>query len=114
MGPVYQSMTLVAGDDEVVEFILTSDGEQPLDITSRSYYMQVRNDPSLAGPPECTFTCTVPIGTDGRVVCVANDTQTQNLVPGREYHWSLLEVVSGMETTLITGEVEVERQVSKN
>lgn len=114
MGPANQSLVLVAGDDETVEVVLTTNGTTPINITGRTYVAQVRNDPSSTGTADLAFTCTVPTGTDGKVVCAASDTLTAALVPGRAYYWSLLEVAGSIETTLIAGRVEVERQVAKN
>lgn len=114
MGPAQQNLTLVAGDDEAVEFILTSDGTTPVDITGRSYVMQVRANPAATTTPDCAFVCTVPTGTDGRVVCLASDTATAALSTATTYSWSLLEVAGSVESTLIAGQVDVLGQVAKN
>ena len=114
MGPAQQNLTLVAGDDEAVEFVLTSDGTTPVDITGRTYVMQVRATPSGTGTADCVFTCSVPTGTDGKVVCLASDTATSALSTGVSYYWSLLEVAGSTETTLVAGQVDVLGQVSKN
>lgn len=113
-GPAPLNLTLVAGDDEAVEFTLTSDGTTPIDITGRTYVMQVRSNAASTGTPELAFTCTVPTGTDGKVVCVATDTATSALSIGTSYVWSLLEVANTVESTLIAGAVDVRRQVAKN
>lgn len=114
MGPANQSLVVVSGDDETLEVVLTSDGTTPINITGRTYVMQVRADPAGTGTADCAFTCTVPTGTDGKVVCAANDTATSALTPGNAYFWSLLEVAGTTESTLITGRVDVQRQVAKN
>lgn len=113
-GPAAQNLTLVAGDDETVEFVMTSDGTTPIDITGRSYILQVRADPASTGTPNLDFTCTVPTGADGKVVCSASDTATAALAIGTTYAWSLLEVAGTIESTLIAGAVDVRRQVAKN
>jgi hypothetical protein len=114
MGPAKQNLVVVAGDDETVEFVLTTDGTTPINITNRSYVMQVRQDPSATGAADAEFTCTVPTGTDGKVVCTASDTVTAALDASKQYSWSLLEVAGSVESTLLIGKVDVERQVAKN
>ena len=114
MGPAKQNLTIVIGDDEAVEFVMTSDGTTPINITGRSYFLQIRQDPDTTGTPDVDFTCTVPTGTDGKVVCLATDTQTSALVATRAYSWSLLEVSGSVESTLVLGRVDLERQVAKN
>jgi hypothetical protein len=114
MGPAKQNITIVIGDDETFEFVLTTDGTTPIDITGRTYVMQVRQDPDTTGAPDVDFTCVVPTGTDGKVVCSASDSLTAALNATKAYAWSLLEVAGSIETTLVAGRVDVERQVAKN
>lgn len=113
MTPSRLDLDIVAGDDETVQFVITTNGTTPVDLTGRSYVMQVRADPAATNTPECAFTCTVPTPANGTVVCVAADTETDNLIPGNVYWWSLLEVAGSGESTLIGGRVQVAYQVSK-
>lgn len=111
--PTKLDLNLVAGDDETIQFVITTNGTTPVDLTGRSYVMQVRTVPSSTTTPECAFTCTVPTPANGTVVCVAADTETDNLTPGNVYWWSLLEVSGAGESTLVQGRVNVAYQVSK-
>lgn len=112
--PTKLDLNLVSGDDETVQFVITTDGTTPVDLTGRSYLMQVRADPASTNTPSCTFTCTVPTPANGTVLCVAADAETDNLAPGTNYWWSLLEVVGSNESTLVQGRVTVQYQVTKD
>lgn len=111
--PANVDLTIVAGDDEVVQVTITTDGTTPVDITGRTYAMQVRADPAGTGTAECVFTCTVPTGTDGVVTCTAADTQTDNLTPGDAYRYDLVETAGTTTTTLMRGKVNVIQKVTK-
>jgi hypothetical protein len=112
--PARLDINIVAGDDETVQFVVTTDGTTPVDLTGRNYLMQVRADPAGTNTAECTFTCTVPTPANGTVVCVAADTETDNLTPGQTYWWSLLELAGSVESTLVGGRVTVQYQVTKD
>lgn len=111
--PANVDLVLVAGDDETVEVTITTDGSTPVNITGRTYAMQVRADPAGVGTAECVFTCTAATGTDGKVTCVAADTQTDNLTPGDGYWYDLVETVGTTTTTLIRGRVTAIQKVTK-
>lgn len=108
--PARVDVQLVNYDEEVVEFELVDTAGAPIDITGRAYAMEVRSNPASTDSPQCAFTCVVPVGTDGVVVCTADTSETANLVAGDAYYWSLLE--DGLYT-LVTGRVNVVQQVTK-
>lgn len=108
--PARLDLQLVAGDEEIIEFELVDTAGAPINITGRTYTLEVRANPASTGTADCTFVCVVPIGTDGMVTAAAATTETENLVPGDAAYWSLLE---DDEHTLITGRVTVLQQVTK-
>ena len=109
--PAKVDLQLVNYDEEVIEFELVDTAGDPIDITGRTYALEVRKNPADTGTAECTFTCTVPTGTDGIVEATAASSETENLVAGDMYFWSLLE--DGLHT-LVTGRVQVIQQVTKD
>jgi len=109
--PARVDVQLVNYDEEVVEFELVDSAGVPIDITGRTYALEVRANPAGTGVADCTFVCTVPVGIDGMVVATAATTETANLIAGNAYYWSLLE--DGL-FTLVTGRVAVIQQVTKD
>jgi hypothetical protein len=108
--PARLDLQLVNFDEEVVEFELVDAAGTPINITGRDYTLEVRANPASTDAADCTFTCTVPVGTDGIVVATADPSETENLIAGNAYYWSLLE---DELYTLITGRVNVIQQVTK-
>lgn len=109
--PARVDLQLVNYDQETIEFELVDLQGDPIDITGRTYALEVRANPADTGTADCVFSCTVPVGTDGMVVATAATTETENLIAGDAYYWSLLE--DGLHT-LITGRVMVIQQVTKD
>lgn len=112
--PAKVDISIVAGDDEVIELELVDTAGDPIDLTGRTYALEVRANPTGTGTADCTFTCTVPTPANGIVLCDGPAAQTDNLVVGDAYYWSLLETVSGDLHTLVTGRVSVLAQVTKD
>lgn len=109
--PAKVDLQLVNYDQEVIEFELVDETDTPINITGRTYQMEVRANPASTSTADCVFVCTVPVGTDGIVLATAATTQTDNLTAGNAYYWSLLE--DGVHT-LVTGRVQVIQQVTKD
>lgn len=112
--PARLDLDLVAGDDEVLEFDLVDDAGAAVDLTGRTYQLQVRSDPKSTTAADCTFTCSMLDPTLGVITAAAAATATHNLTPGDTYYWSLLEYAVGRYQTLITGRVSVAAQVTKD
>ena len=115
MNPFPLDITLVSGDDETLEFKFEETDGTPLDLTDRTYFLEVRSTPQSTGVANCTFTCTVPIPVDGVVVATADGAQTSGMAPGKGFWWSLLQVTDSTPDgeTLVWGRVEVIPQVTK-
>ena len=112
--PARLDLELVRGDDEIIEIELVDSTGTAIDLTGRSYVMQVRSDPDSTSTPDCSFTCSVSAPTNGRITASAPYTQTDGLKTGHSYWWSLLEVAEGHQSTLLTGRVKVLSQVAKD
>lgn len=95
----YDLPTTYVGDNVSHTFTFTSDGTTPINITGRTYTGQIFDS---AGNVDASFTCTVPTGTDGKVVITLSNTTTTSLGVG-SWRYSLVENASGVITTLIVG-----------
>jgi hypothetical protein len=105
---------VVAGDDWALEVVIENAAGSPVDLTGRNYIAQVRLDPASTTAPELSFSCSVPTPANGTISLLAADADTADLVPGRAYWWSLLELAGGVLTTLLYGRVTVLWQVAKD
>lgn len=112
--PAKLDLILVSGDDETIELELVDETGAPIDLTGRTYHLEVRHDRLSTGTADCTFACTMLNPTLGVITCFAATTETDNLTPGDTYYWSLLESAAGHASTLITGRVAVLAQVTKD
>lgn len=112
--PARMDLLMVAGDDFALEVNIVDSAGTPVNLTGRNYIAQTRQNPSGTGIPEVAFTCTVPTPANGTVIITATDSATAPLQPAVRYWWSLLELASGIETTLLYGQVEVLPQVAKD
>lgn len=115
MTPFPLDIALVAGDDETLEFKFENTDGTPLDLTDRTYFLEVRSTPQSTGPANCTFSCYVPDPELGVVVATADGAATAGMSPGKGFWWSLLQVTAGTPDgeTLVWGRVEVIPQVTK-
>jgi len=94
------ALPLVRGDDFAhVFYIVGSDEVTPTNITGRTYAMQMRPTPDAAAV-SLSFTCTVPVGSDGAVNVAASHTLTAALTR-TTYVADLQETASGVVTTLV-------------
>ena len=106
------ALPMMRGDDFAhVFYIVGSDEVTPVNITGRTYAMQMRSDPD-ATAVALTLTCTVPTGTDGAVNVAASHTLTAALVPGL-YVGDLQETASGVPTTLVQVQFTVSADVTR-
>lgn len=108
--PASHGLVLTQGDTLQVTWTLCSDaaGTTPIDITGRTYALKVKNS---AGSTVLTATCTVPTGTDGRVVCTASAATTAAVAAG-VYSYDLEETSSGVVATIVAGPFTVREDVS--
>lgn len=116
MQPFELDIDLVAGDDETLEFKFEESDGTPLDLTGRTFFLEVRKTPQSTGAADCTFTCSVPPPAgDGVVIASAVATETLGLSPGKAYWWSLLQttVATPDGETIVWGRVNVIPQVTK-
>lgn len=116
MNPFELDIDLVAGDDETIEFVFEESDGTPLDLTGRTFWMEVRKTPQSTGAADCTFTCTVPPPEqDGVVIAEALAAETLGLSPGKAYWWSLLQTTGAAPDgeTLVWGRVDVIPKVTK-
>ena len=116
MNPFELDIDLVAGDDETIEFLFEEDDGTPLDLTGRTFWMEVRKTPASVGAADCTFTCTVPPPAgDGVVIATAVAADTLGLTAGKGYWWSLLQTTVSEPDgeTLVWGRVNVIPKVTK-
>ena len=110
-GPAFFSIQIRRGDDvaRVWEFLTDIGGvdgateDVPLDITGRTYTSSITV--TLGGTPVKTPTCTVPVGTDGKVRWALTDTDTDALTAPR-YTFDVIENPGTTnERTVIEGEI---------
>lgn len=110
-GPAYFSIKIPRGDDvsRVWEFLTDIAGvdgateDVPLDITGRTYASSI--SVTLGGTPVVTPTCTVPVGTDGKVTWAFTDTSTDNMTAPR-YVFDVIENPgTTSERTVILGDI---------
>ena len=88
------------GDDyaEVVTLV-GADRTTPINITGRTYTLSAYHED---GGTAATFTCTVPVGTDGKINISLSHTLSTALGVGT-WAWALVENASGVISTLLPG-----------
>jgi len=103
--PAKENLTVVRGDTLSIVVVMTTDGETPINITGRTYAMQLRTAPT-ATKVSATLTCTVPDGTNGEVICTLSSTNSAALNPS-SYSYDLQETASGVVSTVLVGSIRV-------
>lgn len=108
--PAQHPLVVTQGDTLQVTWTLCSDaaGTTPINITGRTYALKAKNS---AGSTILTATCTVPTGTDGRVVCTASAATTGAIAAGA-YAYDLEETSGSTVTTIVAGPFTVREDVS--
>lgn len=104
-GPAKQNLQVVRGDTLTLVATMTTDGVTPIDITGRTYAMQIRTSPD-ATSATATFTCTVTNAAGGVVTCTLAASTTATLDP-QNYSYDLQETASGVVSTIMSGIVKV-------
>lgn len=100
----------IRGDDFTVIFEMTTDGSTPLNVSGRTYAMQMRTSPDST--TATSWSCSVGGSNNNEVTCTVSDTVTANLTPGT-YVWDLQENASGVITTVGGGSIKVAADVTR-
>lgn len=105
-----ENFEFIRGDDFSVIFEMTTDGVTPLNVSGRTYAMQMRTSPDAT--TATSWTCTVGGTSSNEVTCTVQDTVTATLTPST-YVWDLQETASGVVSTLGSGTVKVVADVTR-
>lgn len=109
--PAPQDLTFTRGDTEVIAVTVTTDGTTAVDITGRTYTSQLRVTPDTEAI-SATATCAVTDGPAGKMTATFSATATGALDPGF-YYWDLQENASGVITTIMSGTVQVNADITR-
>ena len=109
MSAFRKTLDFFRGDDWTVVLKMTSDGSTPLNITGRTYSMQMRTS-TEATTLTATFTCTVTASDE--VTCTVSDTVTAGVNPGT-YVYDIQENASGTISTVGYGTIKVHADVTR-
>ncbi len=109
--PANRPIEVYMGDDYSHVVTLTSDGTTPINITGRTYAAKIRASRDST-TVLLTFTCSVLVGTDGKVTITSTDTLTAALQPG-VYVWDLEETSGTTVTTILAGDAVVTQDVTR-
>jgi hypothetical protein len=109
--PADQDLTLVRGDTETIVVTMTTDGSTPIDITGRTYRAQIRQAQD-SRTIKASFVCTVTDGVNGVVTLVLSSTDSATLPVGLGF-WDLEENASGVVTTVLSGNVVINADVTR-
>lgn len=109
--PAQTDLTFTRGDTETVSVTITTDGTNAVDITGRTYSSQIRVTPDT-NVISATATCSVADGPAGKMSAVFSATSTGALEPGF-YYWDLQENNSGVITTILSGTVQVNADITR-
>jgi hypothetical protein len=104
-GPAKENLQVVRGDTLTVVSTMTTDGSTPIDITGRTYAMQIRTSPD-ATAISASFTMNVSDPTNGVVTATLPATATAALTP-QNYTYDLEETFNGVVSTILSGVVKV-------
>jgi hypothetical protein len=104
-GPAKENLQVVRGDTLTVISTMTTDGSTPIDITGRTYAMQIRTSPD-ATAVSASFTINVADPTNGVVTATLPATATAALTP-QNYTYDLEETANGVVSTILSGVVKV-------
>lgn len=98
------------GDDWTVVFEMLTDGVTPLNVSARTYAMQMRT--STEATTATSFTCTVGGASNNEVTCTLGNATTVGITPST-YDWDLQETVSGVKSTIGSGKIKVSADVTR-
>ena len=111
MSKFRENFEFTRGDDWTVVFEMTTDGVTPLSVSGRTYAMQMRTSADAAATT-ASFTCTVGGTGTNEVTCTLQDATTATVTPGT-YVWDLQETASGVVSTLGSGQIKVQADVTR-
>ena len=108
--PGKRDITIYSGDTYVHEVrVKDSDGD-PISITGRTYSGSVKLS-KLANDVLLSFTPSITDGANGVVKFTLSSSETGSLTPGT-YHYDFQEVNNVVTTTLLTGKIVIEADVT--
>lgn len=109
--PAKENLSVVRGDTLTIVVVMTTDGVTPINITGRTYAMQLRTAPE-ATAVAATFTCTLTDPTNGEVTCVLPAATSAGLTP-TSYSYDLQETASGVVSTIVVGSIKVNADTTR-
>jgi hypothetical protein len=109
--PTNYPLNIKIGDTETVTVTRQDSAGTPINITGRTYSAQVRAKAS-SSTPLATFSCAIVNAANGIFACTLSATTTASLVPA-DAVWDLQEVNGVVVTTLLTGPVYIEKDVTR-
>lgn len=103
--PANPRLTFVRSDNEIVQITITSDtaGLVPVNITGRTYTMSIA---PAAGDTPTTSAAGAVTGASGLVTFTFAAAKTV-LLTGTNYVYDVVETASGVESTIILGQLSV-------
>lgn len=105
-----ENFEFIRGDDFSVIFEMTTDGVTPLNVSARTYAMQMRTSPDAT--TATSWSCAVGGTSSNEVTCTLGDSTTAALTPST-YVWDLQETASGVVSTLGSGTIKVIADVTR-
>lgn len=109
--PAKENLSVVRGDTLTIVVVMTTDGVTPINITGRTYAMQLRTAPE-ATAIAATFTCTLTNPASGEVTCVLSAAASAGLTP-TSYSYDLQETASGVVSTIVVGSIKVNADTTR-
>lgn len=106
-----EDFVFTRGDDWTIVFEMTTDEVTPMDVSGRTYAMQMRTT-TEATTATASFTCTVGGASNNEVTCSLGDATTATIRPG-SYVWDIQETSSGVVSTLGYGSIKVVADVTR-
>lgn len=107
---------LVRGDDWNIKLTLTSENS-PVDITGYSYIFTLKeniDDIDAEAALQITINASAPDDALGIIYITATNTQTNNLVANKNYHYDIQQTDTGGNVqTLLIGKVKVVKDVTR-
>lgn len=105
-----ENFEFTRGDDWTIVWEMTTDGVTPLNVSARTYAMQIRL--SSEATSSTAWTCTVGGTSSNEVTCFLPNTTTRNLST-TTYKYDLQETTAGIITTLGGGEIKCNPDVTR-
>jgi len=109
--PAVYDLSVRLGDTETVSVTVQDSAGSPIDITGRSYAAQIRSTAS-SSTVLATFTCSITNASAGQFACTLSAATTAALSPGTGV-WDLQETSGTTVTTLLSGQVRFDQDVTR-